>query len=121
MIENLGKGASTRGVHGRIEEHGLHVWLGYYDNAFRLIREVYDELDRPTADPACPVATWRDAFIPSDLVGVEDWREGTWAHWVASFARNGEEPGTSRGTSQTPSCSTLQPKGRDGRAGARSP
>ena len=33
-----GKGASGRGVHGRIEEHGLHVWLGYYDNAFRLIR-----------------------------------------------------------------------------------
>ena len=41
-----GKGASGRGVHGRIEEHGLHVWLGYYDNAFRLIRQVYDDLDR---------------------------------------------------------------------------
>ena len=37
-----GKGASSRGACGRIEEHGLHVWLGYYDNAFRLIREVYD-------------------------------------------------------------------------------
>jgi uncharacterized protein with NAD-binding domain and iron-sulfur cluster len=34
-----GKGASGRGVNGRIEEHGLHVWLGYYDNAFRLMRE----------------------------------------------------------------------------------
>ena len=31
-----GKGASSRGINGRIEEHGLHVWLGHYDNAFRL-------------------------------------------------------------------------------------
>ena len=42
-----GKGASHRGVNGRIEEHGLHIWLGYYDNAFRLVRECYGELDRP--------------------------------------------------------------------------
>ena len=25
-----GKGASSRGKYGRIEEHGLHVWLGSY-------------------------------------------------------------------------------------------
>jgi uncharacterized protein with NAD-binding domain and iron-sulfur cluster len=88
-----GKGASTRGAHGRIEEHGLHVWLGYYDNAFRLMREVYDELDRPATDPACPLATWRDAFTPADLVGVEERRDGAWSHWVAAFARNDQEPG----------------------------
>ena len=65
-----GKGASTRGLHRRIEEHGLHVWLGYYDNAFRLMREVYDELDRPRRDPESPIATWRDAFLPAGRVGV---------------------------------------------------
>ena len=88
-----GKGASSRGADGRIEEHGLHVWLGYYDNAFALVREVYAELDRATADPACPVRTWRDAFVPSDRVGVaEDGPDG-WAAWVASFGRDGREPG----------------------------
>src|SRR3954468_3624419 len=65
-----GKGASSRGVHGRIEEHGLHVWLGYYHNAFRLMREVYDELDRPTTAPDCPIRTFDDAFLPADDVGV---------------------------------------------------
>ena len=45
-----GKGASSRGENGRIEEHGLHVWLGYYDNAFRLLREAYAELDREATD-----------------------------------------------------------------------
>ena len=32
-----GKGASGRNaaIADRIEEHGLHVWFGFYDNAFR--------------------------------------------------------------------------------------
>src|SRR5688572_3165460 len=62
-----GKGASSRGVNGRIEEHGLHVWLGYYDNAFRLLRDVYEELDRASTDPSCPILFWRDAVAPSEL------------------------------------------------------
>ena len=44
-----GKGASGRGIGGRIEEHGLHVWLGFYDNAFLLLRQCYEELNRTAA------------------------------------------------------------------------
>jgi uncharacterized protein with NAD-binding domain and iron-sulfur cluster len=73
-----GKAASHRGVHDRIEEHGLHIWLGYYDNAFRLIRDCYAELDRPTTDPTSPIQTWRDAFAPAPLIGLEDLHEGDW-------------------------------------------
>ena len=34
------KGASGRNKdkHERIEEHGLHIWFGIYQNAFNLIR-----------------------------------------------------------------------------------
>ncbi|WP_188791466.1 NAD(P)-binding protein [Ornithinimicrobium pekingense] len=67
-----GKGASSRGEHGRVEEHGLHVLLGYYDATFRVLREVYGELDRATTDPGCPISTWRDAFVPSGDVGLVD-------------------------------------------------
>lgn len=88
-----GKGASSRGVHGRIEEHGLHIWLGHYDNAFRLLRECYAELDRPTRDPACPIRTWRDAMLPSSEVGFEDLHGGEWTHWLAQFRENGLLPG----------------------------
>ena len=89
-----GKGASSRGIHGRIEEHGLHVWLGYYDNAFHLIRQVYDELDRPTTDPECPIGTWHDAFVPAEHVGVAgEGRRGSREPWLASFGRNRFEPG----------------------------
>jgi uncharacterized protein with NAD-binding domain and iron-sulfur cluster len=92
-----GKGASSRGPHGRIEEHGLHVWLGIYDNAFALMREVYAELDRPRNDPGCPLATWRDAFEPAGRVGLEDRLGENWSHWVATFAGNDLEPGVDGG------------------------
>ena len=48
-----GKGASGRNpdISDRIEEHGLHVWFGFYENAFRLMREVYDELGRAEDAP----------------------------------------------------------------------
>ncbi len=88
-----GKGASSRGVNDRIEEHGLHIWLGYYDNAFRIIRECYAEIDRPTTDPESPIRTWQDAFAPAPNVGLEDLHDGRWATWTAQFSMNDELPG----------------------------
>jgi uncharacterized protein with NAD-binding domain and iron-sulfur cluster len=88
-----GKGASTRGAHGRIEEHGLHVWLGYYHNAFRLLREVYAELDRPATDPSCPIRTFEDAFIAADHVGVGQLADDGWSTWMACFGSNDRAPG----------------------------
>ena len=62
-----GKGASGRNAEyaQRIEEHGLHVWLGFYDNAFRMIKEVYAENARPID---APLATWQAAFTPENSV-----------------------------------------------------
>jgi uncharacterized protein with NAD-binding domain and iron-sulfur cluster len=78
-----GKGASGRGIAGRVEEHGLHVWMGFYENAFRILRECYAELAR---DPArCRIATWRDAFLPAGEVGVTEETAGAWQAWTASF------------------------------------
>lgn len=87
-----GKGASSRGAAGRIEEHGLHVWLGFYENAFRLMRECYAELGRNPE--LVPIASWREAFEPSSHVGIADWsaRSG-WAPWTAVFPPLPGEPG----------------------------
>lgn len=98
-----GKGASGRGVHGRIEEHGLHVWLGYYTNAFRLIRQVYDDLDRTRTAPDCPIRSWRDAFAPAGRVGVEEKTGRGWQHWVATFRSTQAEPGDDDSTGGTAS------------------
>src|SRR5215475_9729102 len=78
-----GKGASGRGVAGRIEEHGLHLWLGYYENAFRLLRDCYDE--RRTIFPESRFADWRDAFTPAPDVGIADRTGDGWEVWLAHF------------------------------------
>ena len=88
-----GKGASSRGVNGRIEEHGLHVWLGWYENAFQLLQECYEELDRPTNRPDAPVRTWAQAMIPSTKIGLADRVDGTWQPWVTDLPHNERRPG----------------------------
>ena len=88
-----GKGASSRGNDGRIEEHGLHVWLGSYENAFALLRECYAELDRPTTDPAAPIMWWDEALIPSEELGMADLVRDEWHIWPGRFSRNSELPG----------------------------
>jgi uncharacterized protein with NAD-binding domain and iron-sulfur cluster len=91
-----GKGASSRGVNGRIEEHGLHVWLGYYHNAFRLMHEVYAELNRAETDPDCPIRTFEDAFFRAGVVGVEDGFGGQSSPWIAGFAYDDGVPGRAK-------------------------
>jgi uncharacterized protein with NAD-binding domain and iron-sulfur cluster len=63
-----GKGASGRGPNSRIEEHGFHVWMGCYENAFRLMRECYQELGRDRR--SCRIADWRDGFFPAPFLTV---------------------------------------------------
>jgi uncharacterized protein with NAD-binding domain and iron-sulfur cluster len=93
-----GKGASSRGQNGRIEEHGLHIWLGSYENAFALLRECYAELDRATTDPAAPIRTWDQAMIPADNLGMADRSGDDWLVWPGRFARNDELPGEPHAT-----------------------
>lgn len=93
-----GKAASSRGRHGRIEEHGLHIWLGSYDNAFGLLRECYTELDRVTTDPGAPIQTWDQALIPADNLGLADRWGDDWLTWLGTFTRNEELPGEPHST-----------------------
>lgn len=70
-----GKGASGRNAehHQRIEEHGLHIWFGCYENAFRLFRAVLEEWDIPADHPwnaDGPANRWRHAFKTADYSAV---------------------------------------------------
>jgi uncharacterized protein with NAD-binding domain and iron-sulfur cluster len=86
-----GKGASGRGPSGRIEEHGLHIWLGFYDNAFRMMRECYAELQ--AAGQTC-FGDWREAWIPEADVGLVSPDEtGGWQRWAGHFAPRPGLPG----------------------------
>ncbi|MDI1451823.1 NAD(P)-binding protein [Polyangium sp. 6x1] len=87
-----GKGASgvNRAQNDRIEEHGLHVFWGFYENAFRVMREVYAELSRP---PGAPLASWTDAFKPHDLVVLPEATDRGWTYQPLRAPRNGGAPG----------------------------
>ncbi|MBK8251352.1 MAG: NAD(P)-binding protein [Polyangiaceae bacterium] len=87
-----GKGASGRNrAHGdRIEEHGLHIFMGFYENAFQVMRACYEELDRP---PGSPIRSWDQAFAPHDHVVLFEQREGEWKPWHLPFPRTAGSPG----------------------------
>jgi len=87
-----GKGASGRNAKRgeRIEEHGLHIWMGFYDNAFRTMRECYRELGRP---PGAPLATVDEAFRPHSLAMLCEFVGGRWIEWPVEMPLNSGVPG----------------------------
>lgn len=87
-----GKGASGRNAEHaqRIEEHGLHILLGFYENAFRVLRACYGELNRP---PGAPLATWQDAFKPHDYIVLMEQVGNAYVPWAMDFPRNDGVPG----------------------------
>lgn len=91
-----GKGASGRnlgeGMGHRSEEHGVHVWFGLYENAFRTIRAAYEEMG-----PHGPFKTWRDAFVPSSEGILAEKVKDDWAWWLLRFTtENNGLPGDGR-------------------------
>jgi len=94
-----GKGASGRNIDpklgARIEEHGLHIWFGCYENAFRTIKRVLDQLHASPEPPVATFRSWRDAFAPNGLVVFGERAPGrTWRFWDVLYPHDGSEPGT---------------------------
>jgi uncharacterized protein with NAD-binding domain and iron-sulfur cluster len=88
-----GKGASGRNARlgQRIEEHGLHIWFGFYANAFAMVRMVYDGIGRA---PGTPLATWDEAFRPQDYISLAEPVGQRWVPWQLVSPRRPGEPGT---------------------------
>lgn len=88
-----GKGASGRNLRPeysyRIEEHGVHVFMGFYENAFRLMREAYEELGRPPGDP---LATWPEAFKKHSYLVLFERFAGQWFNWPLTMPENLQTP-----------------------------
>lgn len=114
-----GKGASGRDPlrQQRIEEHGLHVWMGFYAHAFGLVRDALATLAPGRAAgelarsfrPEYAVRLTTAAGAGFDLKlpprpglpwdpGSTDWRQffAELARWVGSILRGGVDLGGSR-------------------------
>jgi uncharacterized protein with NAD-binding domain and iron-sulfur cluster len=94
-----GKCASGRNAEQaqRIEEHGLHVWHGFYDNAIRQMRECYEH-----AGPMGGVfKNFNEAFFPFNDVTLTEQVDGKWKLWSMRPPGNSAIPG-SGGVALTP-------------------
>ena len=87
-----GKGASGRDIQNPfcIQEHGLHIWFGVYENAFNVMWRAYDALNRPKD---APFPTVESAFLPLNTVTVMDNFKGDWQPWNFTLPPNPQFPG----------------------------
>lgn len=88
-----GKGATGRDHSmdsSRVFEHGLHIWFGCYTNAFRLMWDCFEALDRP---PDAPLATIQQAFDPQNFAVYTEYINGVWLPWYFDFPTNKYFPG----------------------------
>jgi uncharacterized protein with NAD-binding domain and iron-sulfur cluster len=80
----------ARGRGARIEEHGLHVWFGFYENAFSLMRAAYEELHRPAS---MPLASIEEAFKGCNDLVLYDRQDEGWHAFPLTFPTNDLTPG----------------------------
>lgn len=73
-----GKCATGRNadIFDRTQEHGLHVFMGQYDNAFAMVQQLYREAEHP------PFADWRDGFTQQGSITLMERIDGDWLPWV---------------------------------------
>ena len=90
-----GKGASGRhpGTGARIEEHGLHVWSGFYDNAIRQMKACLNELNEAGISGVYP--DFDSAFIAHNNIVLGDSAGPGWSFWPVRPENNDAEPGSS--------------------------
>lgn len=95
-----GKCASGRDAANgeRIEEHGLHMLMGCYQNGFATVRSCYLDWRDIKKDPESPFQTWKDAFTPLRQVTLME-QDGpgdppSWLPWnMDYFPKLPGEPG----------------------------
>lgn len=67
-----GKCATGRSFYKRIEEHGIHVFLGWYVNAMTMLQQAYEERNQTEAGEGAYFKDCHDGFTPGG------WNLMTW-------------------------------------------
>lgn len=106
-----GKCATGRGLNDRIEEHGIHIFLGFYNNAIRMIRlayqawrrhKIYAENQIPEHNQMPkdhPFQEWESVFHHQTSIMLPEYSkdEKKWLNWSLVFPENDDVPGESDG------------------------
>ena len=88
-----GKLATSRNadVAQRIEEHGIHILFGAYENTFHLLQAAHAKL----------ITEWKDDFEESNHASLCEWVGGAWRPWGITFPRIPGDPGEALDKGQT--------------------
>lgn len=79
----------------RVEEHGLHAFLGFYHNAFTAVQGAYHDA---FATPEIGEALYQHAFYGEPYNGVMVQRNGGWAYCpTPQLTSSAQQPSTSLG------------------------
>ncbi len=95
-----GKGASGRASpdYGeRIEEHGLHIWFGFYENAFHTLSRAFQVLGAHSPPPVATFSSIVDAFTRHSMVTFIEPTPTGWSKWPILFPANESTPGDATG------------------------
>ena len=79
----------------RAVEHGLHVWAGFYDNAFDLVQRLYARLERSPNE-------WRGKFDGLNHFTAMEYVGDIWKPWLLQAPPNSLAPGIDLNSSLTP-------------------
>ena len=85
-----GKCASSHDVAigSRIEEHGIHILLGFYSQVLRILRDCYAEIPASLGYLPFP-----QVLEPGDQLQLPDKINGNWTFWTIDFPPNDQLPG----------------------------
>lgn len=91
-----GKGACGRNaaIAERIEEHGPHVWFGFYNQAFQMLQDSYQYLKDHGLTPDSPCQQCiPNAMAPLDHSSLMENFAGEWKAWHVNFPSHPGAPG----------------------------
>ena len=90
-----GKTSNGFGPADRLQERGIHIFQGWYENAFRMVQDTYAYMAKHELAPESPLPRWTDAFVPDDatLFTERDEQRGVWTNWPVLFPYNDKLPG----------------------------
>jgi uncharacterized protein with NAD-binding domain and iron-sulfur cluster len=79
-----GKCASVRNPEkdNRVEEHGPHLWFGFYFNAFAMLNGAFQYCRENRLAPDSPLQDWPDVFEKQHGATLMEYIDGQWRPWV---------------------------------------
>lgn len=76
----------------RVEEHGPHLWFGFYFNSFAMLNEAFRYCREHRLAPQSPFQDWPDVFEKKHGATLMEFVNSEWRPWVVTLPEMGGTP-----------------------------